>query len=590
MSRQVKLSLIFFSLFVAIVSAWFLWSAHQEEKLWGYWPLACFLGSWTFLRLFLSRKWPKEDKRWKWLGLSTLSGIFLSLGFPPIPLTFMMFVGFVPLLFVESEIAGFEKSIKKLLPFAYNTFVIWNVLTTFWVANTAFVAGIVAIWLNAFFMCIPFLLFHIGKKWMPKIWSLLFMSFWLGFEMVHLHWDLSWSWLNLGNALATFPSWIQWYEVFGVFGGSLWILVLNVMLFDLLRKYKEQVTISWVERLKPVAYFLIPLGISLYMYYNYEEIGNPVEVVVVQPNFEPHYEKFNLPDSVQIKRAIALAEAQITENTRYVLLPETAFGLVEIHQFNGNRQVQMLRDLVKRHPNLKVIAGVDSYKILADNEPDTEFTRTLDRGRGTIMRYEMYNGAIQLDSFSNGSVPHYQKSKLVPGPEIFPYRHFFFFLDPVVKMLGGSPSGLATQEARTPFESEAGKVAPVICYESVFGAYHTGYYKEGAQATFIMTNDGWWDKTPGHVQHLYFASLRAIETRKSIARSANTGISAFINQRGDILQPTQYDEAIAIRGNINLNDKETYYLRRGDIIGNLMSFVAILLLLNIVVRFLMRNK
>ena len=90
-------------------------------------------------------------------------------------------------------------------------------------------------------------------------------------------------------------------------------------------------------------------------------------------------------------------------------------------------------------------------------------------------------------------------------------------------------------------------MAPVICYESVYGEYSTGYIKKGAQAIFIMTNDGWWDNTAGHRQHLYFASLRAIEARRAIARSANTGISAFVNQRGDILQPTRYDEPIAIK-------------------------------------------
>lgn len=590
MSRQVKLSLIFFSLFVVIWSGWTLWSDFNREALWGYWPLLFFIGTWSLLRLLLSIRWKKGDQRWRWLGLSTLTGVILSLGFPPLPLTFLMFVGFVPLLLVEDEVKDLPKSLVKLLPFAYNAFVIWNILTTFWVANTAFVAGIVAIWLNAFFMCIPFLLFHFGKKLMPRVGKLMFICFWLGFEMVHLHWDLSWSWLNLGNSFATFPSWIQWYDIFGVFGGSLWILILNVFIFEIWRKYRNRESVSRTEKLQPVFFLLVPLGVSLVMYNNFEESGEPVEVVVVQPNFEPHYEKFNLPDSIQVKRAIKLAEEKITAKTRYVLLPETTFGLVEIHQLNQNQQVQMLRGLVKRHPNLRVITGVDSYKILTQNEPDSEFTRTLDRGRGGVMRYEMYNGAIQIDSFSSGIVPHYQKSKLVPGPEVFPYRHLFFFLDPVIKKLGGSPSGLATQEARTPFQSDAGKVAPVICYESVFGEYHTGYYEEGAQATFIMTNDGWWDNTPGHIQHLYFASLRAIETRKSIARSANSGISAFVNQRGDILQATQYDQPVAIRGDILLNDNTTFYMTRGDIIGKLASFVAVLFLLNIIVRFLMRNK
>ena len=132
--------------------------------------------------------------------------------------------------------------------------------------------------------------------------------------------------------------------------------------------------------------------------------------------------------------------------------------------------------------------------------------------------------------------------------------------------------------------SSRARIAPVICYESIFGEYHNGYIKKGAQAIFIMTNDGWWDNTAGHRQHLYFASLRAIETRRGIARSANTGISAFVNQRGDILQPTKYGEAVAIKGSLHLNDAITFYVRWGDIIARVALFLTAIFLLNTIVK------
>ena len=101
---------------------------------------------------------------------------------------------------------------------------------------------------------------------------------------------------------------------------------------------------------------------------------------------------------------------------------------------------------------------------------------------------------------------------------------------------------------------------------------------------FIGTNDGWWDNTAGHRQHLRYARLRAIETRRSIARSANTGVSALINQRGEILQPTKYGEAAAIRGELRLNQAITFYVRWGDVVARLAMFAAIILLLNTFVR------
>ena len=150
--------------------------------------------------------------------------------------------------------------------------------------------------------------------------------------------------------------------------------------------------------------------------------------------------------------------------------------------------------------------------------------------------------------------------------------------------LGGSLAGHGKQAIRAAFTSQAGGVAPVICYESVYGEYTTGYVRHGANALFIITNDGWWDNTAGHIQHMKFASLRAIETRRDIARSANTGISCFINQRGDIRNKTSYDEPIAIKNSILMNDTITFYVRWGDIIGRIGVFVTLLLLLNTFVK------
>ncbi|MBK8704010.1 MAG: hypothetical protein IPN33_10570 [Saprospiraceae bacterium] len=133
------------------------------------------------------------------------------------------------------------------------------------------------------------------------------------------------------------------------------------------------------------------------------------------------------------------------------------------------------------------------------------------------------------------------------------------------------------------FNSGKAGIGPAICYESVFGEYFTGYIRKGAQAIFIMTNDGWWDNTAGHRQHLWYASLRAIETRRSIARAANTGISAFVNARGDISQPTAYGEQAAIRQKITLSDQRTLYVKWGDMIARIAIFLALLWLLNTIV-------
>jgi apolipoprotein N-acyltransferase len=100
----------------------------------------------------------------------------------------------------------------------------------------------------------------------------------------------------------------------------------------------------------------------------------------------------------------------------------------------------------------------------------------------------------------------------------------------------------------------------------------------------IITNDGWWRNTPGHRQHLRYASLRAIETRRSIARSANTGISAIINQRGEIAQRTSWWVRTTLSGTINANEHITPYVKYGDVIGRVAGVAALLALLYAMVK------
>ena len=118
----------------------------------------------------------------------------------------------------------------------------------------------------------------------------------------------------------------------------------------------------------------------------------------------------------------------------------------------------------------------------------------------------------------------------------------------------------------------------IICYESIYGEFCTGYVKAGAKALAVITNDAWWGNTPGYRQHLSYASLRAIETRRDIARCANTGISGFINQRGEISGESTWWEQEVLGGQVNLNSEETFFVRNGDIPGRICCFVALLLL------------
>ncbi len=594
MKKSIKTTLLIAFLAIALFFGWQMYDRFQNEELWGHKPLFFFIAGWAFIVLLLWKKFTSAPKGLRWFLMSTASGILLSIGFPPIPMTMLMFVGWVPLLLVEREISEGSESPQKLLLFryAYHTFVVWNILTTYWVTNTAFFAGIVAIWLNSLFMSVPFLLFHQTRKITPRLGYIAFIAFWMSFELLHLHWEISWPWLNLGNAFAHFPQWIQWYEYTGTFGGTLWILLANVFIVQLLNN-RIPIVDYWHKRkwqlLKIAALILLPIITSFGMYLSHEDKGTEVEVVVVQPNLEPHYQKFQLPEEIQQDRYRRLAESALTPETDYLVFPETAFSAGNKDFIPVHQSVSYYRQLLSSYPNLKLVTGIVAYKVFAEGETHTRSTRKQLMGADTIY-WEAYNSAIQLTSGVD-SIPFYIKSKLVPGAEILPYHEVFFFLKPLVESLDGSVEGHGKQPFRTAFKSNSGIVAPVICYESVYGDYHANYIRQaGAEATFIMTNDGWWDRTAGHKQHLEFASLRAIETRRSIARSANTGISCFINQRGDILQPTKYGEEAAIRGKIAMNRDITFYVQWGDLIARIGLFASAILLLNTFVKSFLKKR
>ena len=130
------------------------------------------------------------------------------------------------------------------------------------------------------------------------------------------------------------------------------------------------------------------------------------------------------------------------------------------------------------------------------------------------------------------------------------------------------------------------KIGTIICYESVYGEFVTEYVQKGAGYLFVITNDGWWGNTPGHRQHNSLSSIRAVETRRSIARSANTGISSFINQRGDVLQELTWWKRGALKQDLNYNTKLTFYVKHGDYIGRTAFYLGWFQLASVLLKFI----
>lgn len=497
-------------------------------------------------------------------------GLLLWAAWPVSPLTLLIFVAWVPLLWLESRVT----SRKKFFGLTYITMFIWNVSTTWWIWNASEPGALAAFFANSLIMCLPWLGYKAAKKWLGETMGYVsLIAFWMCFEYIHLRdWGLSWPWLTLGNAFATHTEWVQWYEYTGTSGGTLWVLLSNILIFAWINEYNRigrtrkyfVLMASWLLLL------VIP---SVVINLAAKKESPPVvttNIVVVQPNIDP-YEKVSTGTfEAQLQKLIVTTEKTMDDNTGLVVWPETA-----LYMANGIRETEMkqndflnpLWSFLQRHPHISLFTGIESYRAFDRS------TKTSQDFNGCHVEY--YNGSVLLDS--SGPRSFYHKSMLVPGVETLPW--FLKFLSKWFDKFGGTTAGYSKQNERTVLEEKHGyRIAPAICYESIYGEYMSRYVKNGANLICVVTNDGWWKKTPGHKQHMNYARLRAIETRTWVTRSANTGISCFIDPQGRVHQPQPYDTQAAIKMKVTLESKKTFFVKYGDIISKLMLGISGLLL------------
>jgi apolipoprotein N-acyltransferase len=495
------------------------------------------------------------------------TGILLWASWAPSSFTLLIFVAWTPLLWLETKTA----STRRFFGYTYLAIFIWNILTTWWIWNASIPGAIGAFFANSLIMCLPWIGFRIAKKRLgERTGYFALIAFWLCFEYIHLHdWGLSWPWLTLGNVFAAQPSWIQWYEYTGTSGGSLWVMIINILLFfHLQNNYNKQGSRSFKYLVTAVIILGIPLAISK-LIKPLNSIGSS-QVVVVQPNIDP-YEKIAAGTfEAQLQKLIQLSEKAIDGNTKLVVWPETALYVgngIEETKMKENFFLNPFWAFLKRHPQITVFTGMESYRVYSTAETATARTA----GEGFF--YDAFNGSVLIDS--TGPLQFYHKSMLVPGVETLPW--FLRFIDKWFEKFGGTTAGYAKQKERTVLHDKRHglAIAPAICYESVYGEFMSQYVRNGANLICIITNDGWWGNTPGYKQHLAYARLRAIETRKWVARSANTGVSCFISPIGITIDPQPYNTAGAIKGFVSPNDTLTFYVQYGDLISKLMVIAAL---------------
>ena len=541
----------------------------------------------------------------KYIILSLLSAILLSISWPTYGIPFFIFFALVPLLILEHDITKFSSIKNKgwaIFALTYLCFIIWNIVTTGWLygaknpdgTNSLF-AVVVPVMLNSLFYSLVFQCYHWYKKAQGTYFGLVFfVAIWMVFEKFHLSWELTWPWLNLGNAFADYPKFIQWYDTLGSTGGSFWILIVNVYAFYTLRiweagrKQKSLIINSAVL----ICFIGLPMIISLVKYENFNEkpIGS-VNVLMLQPELNPYTEKYSKDSLTILNDLLTLAETSSKGQIDYYLGPETSlpgFGSISETGFEQSELLNKVKEFLVKHPKSVFATGISSHKFYKNESEKTATSYQTSQG----IFVDSYNSAVQI--IPNQKIEVYHKGKLVPGVEIFPYVNVLKpLLGDAMLNLGGTVASLGIDKERKVFSNSfnKGKIAPIICYESIYGEFTGEYVKKGANFLGIMTNDSWWGVTQGHQQLMAYARMRAIETRREIARSANSGISAHINARGDVVSDTFYGDKTTLFAKVNLYNKITFYTKAGDLLSRICIFVlGFLLFYNWIKKFQNRKK
>lgn len=520
--------------------------------------------------------------------LSILSGLLLWIAWPPTPYsTFLLFIGFVPMLVsIENIIqSSTTKKGKKIFGITFLGFLVWNILSTYWVYNA--LKTIIGPVIAAPITLIPYglapllmatccwLYYRLRLIAKPGISLAGLVFFWIGYEYLTQTWDLAFPWMTLGNGFAVSHQWVQWYEYTGVYGGTVWIWILNILGFLIYNGLKQgqakRIRLTLITAF--VLVLILPLSFSLYRYSTYKEAINPSNIIVAQPNIDPYEKEGSMPTMEQISILTHLSDSLAQPNTEFFIWPETAISDqngVNEDRVRSDPYFLQVQHFLNKYKNGNVITGAETIKIY--NSQKTSSARPADPQGNQY--FDQFNAAINIEN--SAEVQFYHKSKLVPGAEKMPFGNSLSFLKPIFESLGGAAGSYGSQEEPNVFYSQSGiGAAPAICYESIYGEWIGQSVHKGAQFIAIITNDGWWGNTSGKDQHMDYAKLRAIETRRWVCRSANTGISAFINQRGDVVQHTGWWTRTAIKQDINLGAEMTFYVVHGDYIPKTGSLLAI---------------
>lgn len=475
----------------------------------------------------------------------------------------LVFVALLPLL-AAAGIAGgrsgfFLGLVAGLSHFLLQLYWIYMVLGTYgglhWSLSSLavlFLALYMSFFLAVFVCCAGLVL----RSYPAGVSLWLLPVIWVGIDWLRAVLFTGFPWMDLGYSLFRVPELLQVADLVGHHGITCLIVFTNCFLYLLLFTRPSP---GVAFRLVLFA-FIIMGGAAGYSHNRFRVIEDLVqspatvrsEIGIVQGNIDQ-----SLKWSPDQQEQTVARYGQLTsdlvgqqENPTFVVWPETALPFYAVKAEAREPIAHMVRS-----QGYALLTGAPWYEIIDLESREVKY----------------FNSAILFDT--DGKIAgRYNKTHLVPFGEYVPLKRYLPFIAPLVETVGDFSSGLIKE----PLHHEKIWAGVLICFESVFPELSRKWVEVGANVLVNLTNDAWYGKSSAPQQTLAMAVLRAVESRRALVRSANTGISAFISPSGEIMAQSGLFKPWVFAREVPLLEEKTYWVQKGYLFGPLCFGVGLL--------------
>ena len=462
--------------------------------------------------------------------IALLCGLVFSFGFAPFDLWLLSILSLILLLTLLNDSNRDVFLIGYFFGFGmWVTGISWLYVSIHYHGNVNIYGSILIILLFiailALYSGLLFLLNNYFRKHSPKnLFFLTLPASWVIIELLRSYLFTGFPWLISGTMLANTV--IDGFTpIIGAQGNTFFLILIATLVFQTLYKAKEK-----SSALFPLIVLLLIIPSSFFfksIEWTSEE--NEIQVSVYQPNLtlEDKWSQFGVIKSEgMIERAIDNAN-----HGELIVFPETALILAE-------KDNQSFLDRIR-------------YK---------SFNKDITLISGIIEREDNSTIRNRLQAF--GSInTFYDKVKLVPFGEFIPFEGYLGdFLD----IIGLNLTNTIPGEAIKPINTGKLRISPSICYEIAFDELIRKTAKD-SNVLLTISNDTWFGESIGPIQHLEIAQNRALEHKKPLIRSTNSGISAIISKDGEIIEKQDYFEEKLLKIKLMLYSGNTFYSNYGNL-------------------------